>query len=275
MRWRLGFGIVSCIAAGSAWGSNFVLNPWILIFEPQNKVISQMVTYTFQGGPRDQKGMGPQPDNNENTPVPVEISISAREVTPDGSVIYPSSQGADDFVVYPSQFILYPGDSKRIQVQWVGSAIPGKETSFGFISTQLPLDIKSPKETPKTAVGIVQVSTRYEGIIVVRPSGVKPDVIVDTAYSRRDSAGTSLVVVLNNKGTGMQPLKSMSLFVSPIDPAGKVRFDQKVLIKEIKPSKASNQSLLAGFKRMVSVPWPTDLPVGPVRVAAVFTDAPK
>jgi fimbrial chaperone protein len=259
-------------AAGS-----FNLAPWILIFEPQAKVISQVVTFRYQGDNEQQPpGMGPAPKNAQISPIPVEISVSARELTLDGTVIYPSSAGADDFVVYPSQFILYPGDTKKVQVQWVGSRLPDKEISLGFIATQVPLNIAPPTEKPKTAITRVEMVTRYEGIIVVRPPNIRPNVVVDTAYARKDTTGsTRLVMILNNKGTGMQSLKNLNYALTPLDKNGKLRLPERVQKVNTTASNATNQSLLAGFRRKVDIPWPTEVPVGPVNATVTFPDAAK
>jgi P pilus assembly chaperone PapD len=258
-------------------GARFNMNTWILIFEPENKIISQMVTYSYQGesgNPNDKK-QGPVPNDPENAPVPVEINISAREVGLDGKVLYPNSAGADNFVVYPSQFILYPGDSKKIQVQWVGSTIPQKEIAYGFISTQIPLEINKDKLKPKSPTGSISIASRYEGVIVVRPRGIKPNVVVDSAFSASDSAGNFLVVLLNNKGTGLQSLKSMTFDVAPVDKGGKIRFGERVQVKDIKPSNANNQSLFPGFRRSIRVPWPAGLPLGPVHANVAFPEGKK
>lgn len=257
--------------------SSFNLTPWVLIFEPQNKIISQTVTFKYQSDKdsHDSKVQRPSPKDDQNAPVPVEVTLTARELDLDGKVIYPSSQGADDFVVYPSQFILYPGDVKKVQVQWVGAKLPDREISMGFISTQLPLKFDGNLEEPKTAITMVEMMTRYEGIIVVRPPNIKPGVVVDTAYSRQDSAGTHMVVILNNKGTGMQSLKNIDFTVAPLDKNGKIKFNERIEFKNKTVSNATNQSLLAGFRRKVEVPWPGGFPVGPINVSATFIDTPK
>jgi fimbrial chaperone protein len=261
--------------ASIAAASSFTLNPWILVFEPHKKTTTQVVTFSYQAdGPTQGAVERPTPRDSKNAPVPVEVNITARELSLDGVVGYPSSQGADDFVVYPAQFILYPGDTKKVQVQWVGDKIPTREITLGFIATQLPLKFKEPEEQPTTAVARVEVQRRYEGIIVVRPSGVKPAVQVDTAYARKDSTGQLLAVILNNKGTGMQILKNVEFTVAPLDAGGKIRFNERIPVK-VKPSNATNQSLMAGFRRKVEVPWPQGLPVGPVNVTVSFPDAPK
>src|SRR5215217_4137317 len=180
MRARIFFGLLAMLSAANASASSFNLDPWILVFEPHKKIISHLVTFNFQSdAPSQNDGvLRPDPGKGSGAPVPVEITLAAREIGIDGSVNYPSAKGADDFVVYPSQFILYPGDSKKVQVQWVGTAPPVKETSLGFIATQLPLQLKREKEQPKSAIARVSVETRYEGIIVVRPDGARPDVVV-------------------------------------------------------------------------------------------------
>jgi P pilus assembly chaperone PapD len=272
-------GFLLCVSQ-AAWSSSFILNPWILVFEPQNKIISQVVNFQYQANrdPKNNKGLKterPSPNDEKNTPVPVEISLSSREINLDGSVIYPSSQGADDFVVYPSQFILYPGDVKKVQVQWVGSALPKKEISLGFISTQLPLKFEEPQEQPKTAIARVEIQTRYEGIIVVRPPNVKPDVVVDTAFYRSDSTGMHMAVILNNKGTGLQALKNMEFTVVPLDANGNMKLGEKIQVRNIPSSTATSQSLMAGFRRKVEAPWPGGFAVQPIHVTVEFLDNPK
>ena len=269
--------LISALFLVPSWCSTFTMNPWILIFEPDKNAISQVVDFQYrtEGTGQSDKAMGPVANDGLNEPKPIEISISARELTLEGAIVYPSSQGADDFVVYPSQFILYPGDTKKVQVQWVGAKTPEKEISMGIIATQLPLTIKEKKEKPKRAVAQVEMMTRYEGIIVVRPSKVAPKVIVDTAYAHNDSLGTHLEIILNNIGTGLQSLKAMDLTVAPLDKNGKIDFSQKIQIKNPPPSTATTQSLMAGYRRKVEVPWPAGFPVVPVKVMVVFPIVPK
>ncbi len=269
--------LIGTLFLASPWCSTFTMNPWILIFEPDKNVISQVVDFQYhtESTGQDPNALGPVANDGKNEPKPIEISISARELTLDGVIVYPSSQGADDFVVYPSQFILYPGDTKKVQVQWVGTKTPDKEISLGLIATQLPLTIKEKSEKPKKAIAKVEMMTRYEGIIVVRPLKVSPKVVVDTAYAHNDSLGTHLVVILNNTGTGLQSIKSMDVSVAPLDKSGKIKFNEKVQIKNTVVTPATNQSLLAGFRRKVEMPWPTGFPVVPVKVMVSFPDIPK
>jgi hypothetical protein len=275
------FGILSlilCVLLGTGrCGTTFTMNPWILIFEPDKKIITQVVSFQYHNDAsgQDSRAEGPTPNDGKATPKPIEITISSRELTLEGTIIYPSSEGADDFVVYPSQFILYPGDNKKVQVQWVGSKLPSREISLGFIATQLPLTLPEPQEKAKKAVANVEMLTRYEGIIVVRPDKIRPAVVVDTAYSRNDSLGTHLVLILNNKGTGMQVLKGMEVSVTPTDKDGKLKFNERAQIRDIPSNAATNQSLLAGFRRKVELAWPAGFPVVPIKATVSFTENPR
>ncbi|MEO7424925.1 MAG: hypothetical protein ABI036_07050 [Fibrobacteria bacterium] len=256
-------------------GTSFTMAPWILIFEPQKKSISQVVDfkYVIDAPVGNGKVQGPNPNTEKSEPKPIEITISAREINLEGGVIYPSTEGADDFVVYPSQFILYPGDVKKIQVQWVGTKLPNKEVTFGFISTQLPLNIEE-REKPKTAVARVEMVTRYEGVIVVRPPNVQPMVVVDTAYYHNDSTGSHFVAILNNKGTGLQSLSNIEFGIAPMDKSGRIKLNERIQVRN-KPSAATAQSLIAGFRRKVEMPWPPGFPIGPVNATVSFQEAPK
>lgn len=232
--------------------------------------VSQLMTFKHVSLEPPEKGLGPHPNTAKNAPVPVELSIASREITMDGKVIYPSSKGSDDFVIYPSQFILYPGDVKKVQVQWVGTKIPAKEVAFGIISTELPLKVDGSQDQTKGARGLVKVVSRYEGILVVRPKVATPSVVVDSVYSRKDSGGTIMGLILNNKGTGMQNLKGMTLSINPLDKAGKIAFSGKNVITPNLSPETVQKSLFAGFRRRVEIPWPKEFAVAPVSVNVSF-----
>ncbi len=260
-----------------AFGSNYTFSPYILIFQPQKKIVGQIVTFNFQSDtPPINDGssvpiQGPQENKMQNNPIPIEISIAAREVNLEGAVIYPNSIGAENFVIYPSQFILRAGSSKKVQVQWIGETLPPKETAFGLIVTQLPLKFKEPKEKPTKATASVEIMTRYEGVIVIRPPDVQPEVKVDTAYSQKDSTGTLLVLILDNKGTGMQTLKKMVLSIAPLDQDGKIKLREKREYKDMVMPSSAAQSIFPGGKRKLAFPWPPDFPVCPINAWVTFS----
>lgn len=264
--------LLSAMGSIPASGALFSMDPWIITLEPQSLKVSQILTFKHlsNSGMPAGRVQGPTPNDVNNEPVPIEISITTREITENGQVIYPSSSGAENFVIYPSQLILYPGDIKKVQVQWVGTKIPSKETAFGLIATQLPLAVGANREAPKVATAMVNVMTRYEGILVVRPKEVKPAIVVDTVYSRTDSSGLRMVLILNNKGTGLQNLKGMNVEAVPQGNQGKMEFNRKIKFQANLSADATLKSVFAGYRRIVDFPWPKELPLGPTSVTVTF-----
>ena len=124
-------------------------------------------------------------------------------------------------------------------------------------------------------MGKVSIASRYEGIIVVRPSGIKPEVIVDTAYYSSDSTGMHMAAILNNKGSGLQPLKNMEFTITPLDANGKLKLNEKLVVRSNPSGNATSQSLMAGFRRKVEIPWPPGFTVQPVRASVKFLEPPK
>jgi fimbrial chaperone protein len=239
--------------------AGYSMTPLITILEPSNHITSAEVVIKFEQG-------------DAKVPMAIELKVKGREVSLDGStVLYHEDKSTDDFVVYPSQVVLLPGESQRVQIKWVGESIPKKEITYGLIAEQAPVKLGDEDKVRTKAEARIIVLLRYEGIIAVRPAGIKPNIVVDSTYSRVDSTGAAhLVLLLENTGTGLQKLAGMKLQVTPIDKNGKTIVNKSVMYKpELAPAQTKN-SIFAGFHRKIDVPWPSDLPVGPVKVRAEF-----
>ena len=119
----------------SIWANGYTIDPWLIIMEPAQKKMSQVVTlkYLATNKPKDNLQTVPM------EPVPVEISVLAREVDLDGLVVHPSEKQLDDFLVYPSQVVLYPGDVQKVQIQWVGKNIPIMKSPMPYLPPKLVL----------------------------------------------------------------------------------------------------------------------------------------
>ncbi len=260
--------LASKILISSVYAGGYSIEPWILILEPAQKKMSQVITVKYEGGstaPKTQE-LGP----SRSDPVPVEISVVKREIALDGTISYPTEKQDDDFVVYPSQLILYPGDLQKVQVQWVGSKIPSAETVYGLIAMQLPINLPV-DENVKTPIGSMNLLTRYEGIVVMRPAGIKPQVNVDTSFALKDSAGnTHLISILNNKGNGLLSFKKLRLTVIPLDEKGKLHMQDKIEVKPDYNQPYAKQALFAGNVRRFDIPWPKDFPIGPIKAFVVY-----
>ncbi|MDD5675286.1 MAG: hypothetical protein PHC61_14040, partial [Chitinivibrionales bacterium] len=235
------------------------MTPLITILEPSTGNTSAEVVVQYEQG-------------DAKVPLAIELKVKGREISLDGSKVnYLEDKSVDNFVVYPSQIVLMPGEAQRVQVKWVGETLPNKEITYGLIADQAPVKLGDEDKPRTKAEGRVNILTRYEGIIVVRPAGVRPNTIVDSAGLKKDSAGVAhLVLLLKNTGTGMQKLSGMKVRVTPLDSHGKIIPEKSTTFAPKLRSEQSQHSIFAGFTRKLDVPWPAGIPVGPVRAAVEF-----
>jgi hypothetical protein len=252
-----------------AWGVNFAMDTWIITLEPDSKKTSQVLTLKYVGG--EMPGQPAIPLARTLQPVPVELGIYARTIDMEGTVHYDTSKVLPEFVIYPSQLILYPGDVQKVQVQWVSDKPLTREVAYGLIASQLPVNLESNSQGQKGVQAQIMVLTRYEGIVDVRPKGIKPMVVVDTVYSRTDTSGKQLMVVqLENKGTGLQVVRDMRMTIAPLDDKGHVIFEKRIKYQPALNANEVRHSLFPMQKRRFTVPWPSGIDVGPVQVIPEF-----
>ena len=251
------------------WGVNFAMDSWIITLEPDSKKTSQVLTLKYVGG--EMPGQPAVPLARNLQPVPVELSIYPRTIDMEGKVHYDTSKASPEFVIYPSQLILYPGDVQKVQVQWVSDKPLTREIAYGLIASQLPVNLEANAQGQKGVQAQLMVLTRYEGIVDVRPKNAKPLVMVDTVFSRQDSSGKRMMVVqLQNKGTGLQVVRDMRMTIAPLDDKGHVIFEKRANYQPQLNSEEVRHALFAGQKRRFTVAWPPNIPVGPVQVIPEF-----
>jgi len=253
-------GFVFCQSFMHAACAGYSFSPLITILEPMSGKASAVVEIKFEG--------------DVKAPVALELKLKGREISLDGKVGYIDDKSADKFVIYPCQIVLMPNDLQRVQVQWVGDSVPQKEIAYGLICEQAPIKVGDEDKPQTKAVGRVNILTRYEGIVVVRPRDVKPNTIVESAEATKDSTSSPcLSLTLYNTGTGLQKLAGMILQISPLNSNGKVVPGKSIKYRPELEREKIKHSLFAGYKRKFDLPWPPGLPVGPIRAAVDFNEA--
>jgi fimbrial chaperone protein len=269
MRLRLLLSMLAMWGIQKAWGVNFAMDTWIITLEPDSKKMSQVLTLKYVGS--EMPGQPAVPLARNLQPVPVELAIYPRTIDMEGKVHYDTSKASPEFVIYPSQVILYPGDVQKVQVQWVSDKPLTREIAYGLIASQLPVNLESNAQGQKGVQAQLMVLTRYEGIVDVRPKNVKPLVVVDTVFSKSDTSGKPLMMVqLQNKGTGLQVVRDMRMTIAPLDDKGHVILEKRVNYQpQLNPNEVRH-ALFSGQRRRFTVPWPSGIPVGPVQVIPEF-----
>lgn len=171
----------------------------------------------------------------------------------------------DDFIVYPAQLILMPGDETNVQVRWIGEAVSNVERAFALTTREVSIPRKD-QEQLEAGEGVrfsVNVLTNYDVRIYVTPRGAKPKVTVEATSVRTQAEGNQLEITLANQGTAHHPLRDLSLVVMPLDPGGAWLRQSVTLAAGDVPGMSA--ALLAGGRRRLLIPWPAGLPVGSVR----------
>lgn len=181
--------------------------------------------------------------------IAVRVSIRPRRIERDGVEVQGAE--AEEFLVYPRQMLLAPGEARSVRVRWEGSSTPQSEQAYRIIAEQVPVDFGA--EQPAQGAGI-RLTYRYEGALYVVPPGAAPDLRLEAARVVDRDGGRVLVVEVANAGTRRTLLHEASLTI-------RTDSGETVLGPEELPGMAG-ENMLAGSTREFAVPAPAGLPTG-------------
>ncbi len=215
-------------------------------------------------------------ENKAMKPAAIEITIHEHRRDLDGKSIQ-GAEANDDFIIYPAQLVMIPGDEVSVQVRWIGEPALGTERAYTLVTREVAIP-RSAADQPDASAGVrieITVLMNYEVRIYVTPPGAKPKTVVESVAERKQAepAGEGAVgaesalleVILANRGTARQVMEKMSLVFVPLDAAGKPLKQPAVTLAATKVPGMSSP-LLAGDRRRLLIPRPAGLPAGPVRV---------
>lgn len=207
--------------------------------------------------------------NRAAKPVAVEIAINEFDRDLDGRGVL-GREADDDFIIYPAQVILMPGDETNVQVRWIGEAGSKVERAFSLTTREVSIPRKDQEQSEAVEAGgegariNINVLTNYDVRIYVTPRGAKPKLTVEATNIRAQSDGNVLEVTLANQGTAHQPLRDLSLVLMPLEPGG-ASLRQSPVTLAARDVPGMSAALLAGGRRRLLIPWPAGLPAGSVR----------
>jgi fimbrial chaperone protein len=196
-------------------------------------------------------------------PVAIQISIVTRNVSIDGIEELPPAE--DDFIVFPPQIILMPNQTQTVRVVWVGDDSPSKELPYRIVAEQVPIDALEPKidEPTDTRIVDIKVLFKYVGTIYVTPPNASPKVVIEGAEPFTSEDGSQkLVLNFENQGTAHKLLTGLVVNLTSAGQTITLSGDEQL-------KGVIGENILAGNKRRFVLPWPKELPVGPV--TATFT----
>ena len=193
--------------------------------------------------------------NSHEQPIAIEVEAFVRIQRPDGTE---ERQAEDeDIIISPPQLVIAPGASQAVRLRWVGDPDPEKEMAFRIISSQLPIRLTQEKREDFTAD--VSVNYRYEVALYVTPSTAVPAArIVRAEPVRGDDGAQLLEVEIASEGTRRASLEQPKIIVTPQSGSTIVMEGEAVASLE-------QLVILADSRRVVRVPWPEGVAVGPVQ----------
>jgi len=140
-----------------------------------------------------------------NFPHALELSVNERELDIDGNVKNEQNP-AKDFTIYPSQILLSPGKSMKVQVIYKGPKIEADKTYILYIKeVPLPEGQKDDKLTMGLAVRV-----NYN-VGILMDTG-KPPSLAFVSSKALDSGKVELI--MENKGKGRFPLSNTKLYAN-------------------------------------------------------------
>jgi fimbrial chaperone protein len=214
--------------------------------------------------------------NQESKITPLEISITAYEKDLDGKPVC-GMEADEEFIVFPSQTVLMPGDEQMVQVKWIGDPDIDSEKVYSINVREVPLPEEERPEGAHAAGTKIKINVlvNYVGRIYVRPKNVRPSVVIESASIQRRIDSTmdngeiadeqSLEIICANTGTARTNLKQMKFSVVPLEDNG-IEDANGTVILSLKDIPALKTTLYAGGRRRFVVPWPKGLPDSPVTV---------
>ena len=189
-------------------------------------------------------------ENPNAAPEAIEIRMFSRDMNEAGEDIL--EEDLDNFVVFPAQIILQPGQEQAVRVQWIGDPAPAEELAYRLIAEQLPIDLGEEQDEG----GQMKLLVRYIASVYIVPDGAKPKVALQGAGPAADGSGLELV--FTNAGSAHALLTDLTLTVK--DGSGQVILGKEEL------ENVSGQNLLAGHTRRFVIPWPAGIAPGAVEV---------
>ena len=104
--------------------------------------------------------------------IAVKVSVFKRLMDEEGNESLEPCPG--DFLIYPAQSLLNPGDSRSVRIKWQGGPVGRREKAYRIIAEQLPVDFR--EDELRDDGGGIRFTFRYEGSLYVLTPGAEPDV---------------------------------------------------------------------------------------------------
>jgi len=167
-------------------------------------------------------------------PAAIQLSVLERKLDIDGKLIQEGLPRSPDFVVHPSQVILYPKEHASVQIQYKGKGKVVTDKAYALFSQEVPLDV----EREETGFNMaVKMLTNYYTVIALETG--KPGKLV--FVSSKVIGGGMIEVLAENRGAGRVRMESINLIVDG---------------KRVGEFTGKGNSIMPGQTRRFTFEWP-------------------
>jgi fimbrial chaperone protein len=231
-------------------GGNFELSPNVVVLQSSGQESTESLFVASTG----------------DEPVAVQIRMVKRQIAQDGTET--NIEDDENFLVYPPQMIVTPGKQQVVRVTWLGETDLAEELAYRAVVEQVPVNLATQQVQEVDGIPIsITLTSTYIASVYVAPNGAKANLVLEDATPSKDDNGqTQLVLIFHNQGNARDyvgNIRQSLKLVSVNSP------EKNVLISGEKIQDERGTVILAGNKRRFVLPWPKELPVGPV--TATFT----
>lgn len=172
-----------------AFALAFRLSPMVVQFAPKGHKATQVLLLENQGSEK----------------VPVQIEVFARSSDAKGEEVRTKS---DDFVVYPEQVVLLPGEKRNVRVTFSAELKGADEQAYRIVASQLPIKFKEKNSAPQNQNVNLNFLLQYVASAYVSPEGAKAQVRIKEV-KRLETKKVSLLIA--NEGTAHKVLRAKNL----------------------------------------------------------------
>ena len=189
--------------------------------------------------------------NSDSEPIAVKISMVYRDMDLNGKEAL--TDASDVFFIFPSQLIVQPESNQIVRVQWLGNSTVTTEQPFRIIAEQLPINMNRDQSG-------VNILLAYHGSIYVVPDEFSFGIEVLSVKKDKNEAGEDILQIeLENTGNTHMILSNPEIQISD---SSAVFQEKSFTLTADELIGLTDQNILAGKKRLFSVPWPDALSNG-------------
>jgi len=168
------------LIAAQAACAGFTIEPQVLALKVNRGERVGWVELTHTGG----------------SPVAVELTAHKRVLDLDGELMADSLLKTDDFMIYPSQVLLYPGGKARAQVVLRGKGSITADKAYILYAKEVPFDF--PEEAGRKVATDISMTVAFQTIIALEVN--KSGSLTFVSSKALDSG--KVEVIVENKSSG-------------------------------------------------------------------------